>query len=179
MNSNSSNPEIECKLRRIERISDFARVICGILIVPAGLLALVVAGSVFLSIDANLTYSDQSVAVADLSAAGRVMVAVLALASGTVQIKALIHLRGLLGNYARREIFTADSARQLRNFGVSCMMWALLKLGWGFLPLFAFTHREQPVQLSGDTFVIGFIIVLLSWFAEMAATLREENDLTI
>ena len=101
------------------------------------------------------------------------------LITGAVGIKALYHLRRLLDNYSRREIFTADSARQLRNFGVSCMLWGIVKLAWAFLPLLALANRGVPVRVSGDTFMIGFVIVLLSWFAEMAASIREENDLTI
>lgn len=173
------NPQIETKLRRIERISSVLRGVCAALIVPVGVLACFTLTAVWFTQGARLEYFGQSFAIADLTAAGRVMVSVLALASGAVVIKALVHLRGLLGNYARREIFTADSARQLRNFGVSCMLWGLLKLGWAFLPLMAFAQRHDPIRVEGDALMIGFVIVLLSWFAEMAAELREENDLTI
>jgi hypothetical protein len=178
MNS-SSNPEIEIKLRRIQRISSICRTICAALTVLFGVLTLLVIGAAFVSTDGKIDYFGQSIALADLTPRGRVILAVVALASGAVVIKALYHLRRLLGNYSRREIFTADSARQLRNFGASCMLWGIMKLAWAFLPLMVLAQRQQPVRVTGDAFTIGFIIVLLSWFAEMAATLREENDLTI
>lgn len=175
----TSNPEIETKLRRIERISSISRTICSALTVPVGILALVATGAAFISHDSTVDYFGQTVALGDLTPGGRVILAVVILVTGAVAIKALWHLRHLLGNYSRREIFTADSARQLRNFGVSCMLWGIVKFAWAFLPLMVLVQRQQPIRVSGDTFMIGFVIVLLSWFAEMAATLREENDLTI
>jgi hypothetical protein len=178
MNS-SANPVIETKLRRIERVSTILRAVCGALIVPTVVLTVAVVVMSFISADANLSYYGQTIPMKDLSGSGRVIVALLALASGAIGVKALWHLRRLAHNYSRREIFTADSARQLRSFGISCMLWGIAKVAWAFLPLMAFTHRGQPVHVSGDTFVLGCIIVLLSWFAEMAASIREENELTI
>lgn len=173
------NPATETKLRRIERFSSLLRGVCAALTVPTAALSLFLAGAVWLSRNGHLQYLDQSIAMDDLTNAGRVIVSALALASGAVVITALVQLRRLLGNYARREIFTADSARQLRNFGVSCMLWGILKVGWAFLPLVTLSHGAQPVRLQSDTIMIGLALVLLSWFAEMAAELREENDLTI
>jgi hypothetical protein len=175
----NSNPEIETKLRRIERISSISRTICSALTVAVGIFALVATGAAFVSHDSKIDYLGQTIALGDLTTGGRVILATVILVTGAVAIKALFHLRNLLGNYSRREIFTADSARQLRNFGVSCMLWGIVKFAWAFLPLMALVQRQQPIRVSGDTFMIGFVIVLLSWFAEMAATLREENDLTI
>lgn len=178
MNS-PTNPAIETKIRRIERISSISRTICSALTVPVGILAVVATGAAFMSHDSKVDYFGQTVALGDLTASGRVILAAVILATGAVAIKALWHLRQLLGNYSRREIFTSDSARQLRNFGVSCMLWGIVKIAWAFLPLMVFVERQQPIRISGDTFIIGFVIVLLSWFAEMAAELRAENDLTI
>jgi hypothetical protein len=109
-------------------------------------------------------------------------VAVLVLLSGAAVWKALAHLRRLLDNYSRREIFTADSARQIRSFGISCMLWVIVKVAWAFVPLLVLSNRPASVVLTSDPLAVGFVgavIVVISWFAEMATTLREENDLTI
>ena len=79
----------------------------------------------------------------------------------------------------RREIFTTDSARQIRQFGICCMLWGLVKVAWAFLPLLITAHRLSAYSTSIDPILIGAVIVGTSWIAEMAAALREENELTI
>lgn len=176
--TSSSNPDIESKLRRIERYSSLIRAIASAIIVPIAILVLVVCASPFVS-HSQLTYFGVKLPVSELTATGRVILSGLALVSGAVVITALVHLRRLMDNYSRREIFTADSARQLRKLGVSCMVWGVVKAAWGFMPLLVLAQRGQPVRIESDTIMIGFVIVLLSWFAEMAAELRAEADLTI
>lgn len=173
------NPQTECKISQIEKNSARLRVFCTVLLVPAIILPVALAVSAFVVHGSTINYFGQTVAVADLTPGGRFALAILSLLSGAVLVKALLHLRRLLSNYAQREIFTADSARQVRHFGVSCVLWGFLKIAWAFLPLMVQGQSVSSVRLSGDTILLGGIIVVLSRFAEMAAELREENDLTI
>jgi hypothetical protein len=84
-----------------------------------------------------------------------------------------------MDNYSRREIFTAGSAQQIRRFGVTCILWGALKVAWAFLPLALLKDPPRSFVVSVDALVIGAVVVGISWFAEMATNLREENDLTI
>jgi hypothetical protein len=89
-----------------------------------------------------------------------------------------LQLFRLLGFYSRGEIFTADSARQLRLWGLACVAWGIVKFGWFFLPLtIADSRRYQEIDLS--TVFVGLGVVALSWIMEMAVEIREENELTV
>jgi hypothetical protein len=173
------NPQLETKLRRIERISVLLRGGCTTLLAVVAILALAAAVSAIAGRLTSVTFNGQSIALADLTSRARVIVAILTLATGAVIAKALLNLRRLLGNYSRREVFTADSVGQIRRFGISCILWGAIKALWAFLPTLLLQRPPASVGSTVDAAVIGVIIVALSWFAEMATTLREENDLTI
>ena len=128
------NKQIESKLRRIERISILLRGICTALLVPVGIVAVVAAIAVAAGRLTSVNFFGLTVTVADLSSGGRILIAVLGLLTGAVIVKALCHLRHLANNYSRREIFTTDSAQQMRQFGISCMLWGAMKFAWAFCP---------------------------------------------
>ena len=127
----------------------------------------------------SVNYGSQIFVIAQLGRPARLILGLLVVATAGVILKALYHLRRLLDNYSRREIFTAGSARQIRQFGLSCVLWGVLKVVWAFLPLVLLKNPPRSFAGSVDALVMGAVIVGISWFAEMAANLREESDLTI
>ena len=167
------------KLRRLERASILLRAVC------TGLFALVVVVVIVATVAAfagrltSVNYYSQSFVIAELGLRSRLILAATGVATALIFLKALYHLRRLLDNYSRREIFTTDSAKQIRQFGVSCMLWGVIKVIWAFLPLVVSANPPRSFGLSIDSVIIGAVIVGISWFAEMATALREENDLTI
>lgn len=89
-----------------------------------------------------------------------------------------LQLFRLLGFYSRGEVFTEGSARRLRQWGFACVAWGIVKFGWFLLPLaITDSRRYEGIELS--TVFVGFGVVALSWIMEMAAEIREENELTI
>jgi hypothetical protein len=168
----------EMKLQKIERVSFLLRAICTALYVPVIVIGIAATIAILAGLTAHISYAGQTFIPAEMTPASRLLLAVVGVATAAVLFKALHHLRRLAGNYARREIFTAESARQIRQFGVTCMLWGVIKLIWAFLPLAVSTGRSL-VYVTTDAIWIGAVIVGLSWFAEMAAALREENDLTV
>jgi len=124
-------------------------------------------------------YSGVEFKVYSLTARERVIVAIsLVLEYGAAFFRGLQLFR-LLGFYSRGEIFTADSARQLRLWGFACVAWGIVKIGWLLLPLvIADSRHVQGLDLSSAVFV-GLGIVALSWIMEMAVEIREENELTV
>jgi hypothetical protein len=61
---------------------------------------------------------------------------------------------------------------------LACVAWGIVKFGWFLLPFaMANSRRYQGVELS--TVFIGLVVVALSWIMEMAAEIREENELTV
>ena len=96
--------------------------------------------------------------------------------------KCLYHLYRLLGNYSRGEIFTKGSAEQIRQWGLAWTLLGVVKFAIRFLPRVVSIPSNMPLSegLDGlDEVVSGLIIVAISWFMEMAAEMREENELTV
>ncbi|HWA28402.1 MAG TPA: hypothetical protein VG734_22320 [Lacunisphaera sp.] len=173
------NPSNETRLRKIERASTLIRTAISALYVPVAIITVASTVAVVAGWSAHISYEGQVFIPSALPLSSRLILALAVLAAGAVAAKGLFHLRRLAGNYTRREIFTTDSARQIRDFGVSCMLWGVVKVVWAFLPLLVSVHRMSVYSTSIDPILMGAVIVGISWFAEMAAALREENELTI
>lgn len=173
------NPSAEMNLRKIERYSSLLRVVCTTLYVPVGVITAAATVSILAGWTAHISYHGQTFVPSEMALSSRLILAAVGIITGAVLVKALHHLRRLACNYMRREIFTADSAQQIRQFGYACMLWGVVKLVWVFLPLLIPADRITAYNASVDPILIGAVIVGLSWFAEMASALREENDLTV
>lgn len=173
------NSDTQMKLRKIERASFYLRAITTALFVPVAIIAVAATVSILAGWTAHISYEGQTFIPSELALSSRLMLAAVGLGTAAVLIKALHHLRRLAGNYLRREIFTAESARQIRQFGYTCMLWGVVKLAWTLLPLLVPAHRMTVYSTPLDPILIGAVIVGLSWFAGLAAELREENELTI
>jgi hypothetical protein len=176
---NPMNSSSEAKLRQIERASFVLRALCTALYIPVAVVTLAATVSILAGWTAHISYHGQTFVPSELALSSRLILAAVGLITAAVLIKALHHLRRLACNYMRREIFTADSARQIRQFGIACMLWGVVKLGWTLLPLLIPAQRLTVYSTSLDPILIGAVIVGISWIAEMAAALREENDLTV
>ncbi len=175
MNTNNT----ETNLKRIERTSAFLRAACTGLIVLVVVVAIVAAVAVVAGRLTSINYGSQSLELAGLGPHARLVVMAVGIATAAVILNALYHLRRLLDNYSRREIFTAASARQIRQFGISCILWGVIKVVWAFLPLALLPNPPHSFGITLDSVFIGAVIIGISWFAELATNLREENDLTI
>lgn len=169
----------EMKLARIQRISVVLRKACTALLALVGIVAGVAVIAILAGRLTSIVNGSDSFAIADLSLRSRLVLFGACVATGAVLVNALYHLRRLLDNYSRREIFTAGSAREIRQFGISCILWGVVKIIWAFLPLLLLANPPRSFSFTLDSVIIGLVILGISWFAEMAAELREENDLTV
>jgi hypothetical protein len=105
--------------------------------------------------------------------------AVVVLAFG-LQMKALLHLRRLFDHYSHGDIFTSSSAREIRNLGITGMLWVIPNVVW-VAASFAFSPATTPssIHLELGWVALGIVVTFISWFMDVAAELREENELTI
>jgi hypothetical protein len=118
----------------------------------------------------------------ELTPRDRWVVGVMWATTGGIMFKAVFHIHQLLGNYSRGEIFTRESAWQIRQWGFACVLWGVIKFLWLGVPqLVPAVHRVPGAAEFGVLGVIvnGLILVALSWFTEMAVEMREENELTV
>jgi len=187
-------PENEARLARIRRISEILRGICKVFLglcvlgflIQSRILATTrcqtegvvhcVYSLGFSGMEFNVSDVTDHDLVTDFE---RVVVGfILALGYG-VLFNCGYQLHQLMGNYSRGDIFTTESAGQIRKWGLACILWGAFNLGLSLAPhLIANAHYMQSG--GGLSQVgIGLVIVAISWFMEMAAEMREEQDLVI
>lgn len=173
-------PETEMKLEKVKRTSARLRVVCRGLAVLAGVLFVVAAGGVLVGSGVSVSYRNWLIPVAPLSLSGRlVLIGLLALSVG-VLLKGLHHLDRLFKDYSSGNIFTTEAAGQIRQLGITSMLWTGVNVAW-LLAAFGLTNPRPPTSFSlhFDSLIIGVIIIVISWFMDAAAEMREENELTI
>jgi hypothetical protein len=173
-------PEAEKKLNKIKRFSSVLRRICqgfmglmGILFVVAVVASLVGRGG-------TITAFDVTIPMRGLPLHQRLGLAgAIALAIG-VLVKSLYHLQRLFASYANGEIFSRATARQIRQLGYSALLWAAANIVWlSVAAVLLHTRAPHAYTFQSDMLAIGAVVVVVSWFMDIAAELQEENDLTI
>ena len=172
--------EIQAKLYKIRKVSSFIRAICKVVIGFKVAEFLLVA--VFLLSDRGMDISLHKPLfhLISLSLGRRLHLVVMIAISLGFLIKCLYHLHRLFGNYSRDEIFTSDSAEQLRQIGITYLIWSCIStLSSPLAFLSAHPPNAYEVDLHLNSIVIGVCIIVISWFMVMAADMREENELTI
>ena len=178
-------PENETRLTRVKRISVFLRVLSVLYIVSwAWLLWLFARGPIFLHGPywgigtAWYSYNGVEFKVYSLVTRERIIAAVFFALYWGSAILCGLQLFRLLGFYSRGEIFTRKSAGQLRQWGFACVALGIFKLSYALLPLLLANARSTQGEVL-SMIVNGLSIVAISWFMEMAAEMREENELTV
>ena len=178
-------PENEARLDRIRKISRVLQAVCTLYILFCVLLFVnSVTGPIFRH-GPNWGigilwqgYNGVQFKVFDLTVRDRVLAAILFTLTCGFALLCGLQLFRLLGYYSRGEIFTRQSAGQIRRWGIACVALGIVKFVYSFVPLvIANSRRTQGPDLS--LIVNGLIIVAISWFMEMAAEMREENELTV
>jgi hypothetical protein len=200
-------PENEARLGRIERISKVLRWVCKVFLVLCVLRFLIMAGIVVLSAvqGHGFIWGDSNVVQYQLTVGGEAVICVYYTLLWVAAFLCVFYLHRLLDNYSRGEIFTGDSARQIRRWGLACVLWGVMGFLWNMVPGTVFTHplpisshssiadyahtaKPEPGDWSNGKFVQphgggmmvnGLMIVAISWFMAMAAEMREENELTV
>lgn len=172
-------PETQQRLQKIKKASVIFRAICKVLSVVvafggAAAVVTVVGGR------GGINYGGVAFQTAGLSLGHRFVLSAVTAVTWAVLFKCFYHLQHFFGGYSRGEIFTRESAGQLRKFGIACVLWGVMNFLW----IFSLAISLRPTQTFPahvDSFAIGdgAVIVLIAWFMDMAVDLREENELTI
>jgi hypothetical protein len=166
---------------KIKRISKILRAICKVLLAVVTFVFLAAVVAIVVGRGTLSLFDDSAhVSLSPLTFPVRLVLAVIAALTMAVFLKGLYHLHRLFGNYGRGDIFTTDSAGQIRQLGITALLWFGAQFLWGFTVV-ALTQGPPPIsfQFHSDCLVIGPVVIVISWFMEMAAETREENELTI
>jgi len=173
------------RLGKIRTLSRFGHVACIALMILVCLIAcLLVVGS-FAFPDATCDFGAGPQKCGELSAGARGLALALLVAGAALGLKGLYHLSQLFTNYARGDIFTRESVRQIKRIGSTALIFgafeiAVLIATWvlaGFQQITWPEHR--PIPLPFGAFVSGALIMLVAWVMELGTELREETELTI
>lgn len=173
-------PELETKLGKIRRFSQILRRLCRTMLVVFSVLLVASVVAIFMGGNSTITAYDISFPLHSLGLQQRTLLAIAAAFGIGVGLKGLYHLERLFGDFARGEIFTINSATQIRQLGVTAVLWAVANLVWvAMAHAFESQHLPHAFYFHADSIAIGVTVIVVSWFMEMAAEMREENELTI
>jgi Protein of unknown function (DUF2975) len=172
-------PPNQMRLEKIKKVSSTLRMVCKALMVLATLAFLPGCIALLINRGGTIHSFNTSFVINELTLPSRlILFGIIALTFGIV-FRCFFQLNQLLGNYSRGEIFTAKSAGIIRQLGITCVVWGVLNLISSFLPLVISPQHPKSFEGEFGFVVIGCIVIVISWFMEMAVELQEENDLTI
>lgn len=180
------NPRIEARLEDVKRMSRAARRVCFLLMVLTALAAVVMTAG-RLSTPERLTCEVGGVrqACSELPSEAVALAVIATVVGVALALTGLYRLARLFENYARGEIFTRNSVREIRVLGYVVVAYAVFQVVMfvATLALIARGGVQWPAELRFDLplgpIVIAFFILLISWVMDVGAELREENELTV
>jgi hypothetical protein len=183
------NPRVEARLEKVKRTSRSVRRACFLLMGMIGLMAAVMARTT-VGLPESMTCMVSEVDTirrpcSDLAPQVVAFAYVALVGVVALVLAALYRLARLFGNYARGEIFTRASVREIRLVGYIAVANAVFQgvLFIAALALAADGAVESPASLRADApfgpiLAAGFVL-LLSWVMDVGAEMREENELTV
>ena len=183
------NPRTEARLEKVKRTSASARRACFLLMVlvvlMTGVMALTTVG-----LPESMTCKGAEVSsvprpCSDLAPQVVAFAYVALVGVVALVLAALYRFARLFGNYARGEIFTRASVRELQWVGYIAVAHAAFQgvLFIAALVLAANGAVESPASLGSDVpfgpILVAVLVLLLSWIMDVGAEIREENELTV
>jgi hypothetical protein len=166
-------------LRKIRRISGFLRGFCKVLLVLIAIGYLMALVALLANRGGSIGYFDVWFRVGDLTAWGRLLVVAMSTLTSAVWVWCIYQLHQLFGSYSEGHIFTREAVGHLRQMGVACVLWGVMKVLWVGLERALAGTTPVPVQVSAEIIPIGLIVIVVAWFMDMAVDLQEENELTV
>jgi hypothetical protein len=179
-------PENEARLAKIKNLSSFLRVICALFMAVCVLVVAKFATGPVFGHNPNwglgtvwYYYDGIGFKIYSLTIHERLLALVFYTLTSAAAFFCALQFFRLLGFYSRGEIFTTQAVRQIRLWSSACVAWGIVKLGWWFLVPLVIANSSRQVWPDVTTIVNGLIILAIAWFMEMAAEMREENELTV
>jgi hypothetical protein len=193
------SPEAQQKLEQVKRYSASLRTVfrfVSIVVAFAGLVGLIIVLTVNdgQRIPSTIAFGGSSFAGDEITWMVKIAVALGMALSVGIALKLLHHLATLFDHYARGEIFTSDTVRQIRAIGVSVFLFVSIWL-YGLLvqsilgvPAAVRQAAETGIDVRGwgigvpeplAVVLAGIMIIVVSWIMDVGRELREEQDLTV
>ena len=171
--------ENEAKLEKIKTMSSLLWQFTGLILVFGPFCVVVENLIILASGDTSISFFDTTYPIAGAPFRSHMALIVLLDLLAGIGLKRVYHLFKLFGNYATGEVFSKESARQIRQLGITSVMGAGLIVLSVFVPPTILAHSPHAIRLSLVGVFDGGVIIAISWIMEMAAEFREENELTV
>ncbi len=181
------SPETAEKLEKVKRYSTSLRRVFGFALAVVGaamvvyLIMLVVTPGRF---DAPIDLIGIEYAGNPLEGTVGILAHVGTLLGLAVLLKFLLHLQKLFGLYAEGKIFTAEDVRQIRQIGITLLLFSALWLLGAIEALVVVPSAETAAHISVRSapvgqLILGTIVIVASWIMDVGREMREEQDLVV
>ena len=169
--------ETQTQLEKIRKTSADVKTVCMIMLgLTIIFFCLVVSMAIFWH--GRFTIGESHIDIKQMSFGGKTLFIFFVSLTAAIVIKGQIHLYRLFSNYSDGNVFTAGSVAQIRQLGVTLLLFAGLKIL--VVPWMVFL--EHRMSLEGLPFLelfAGWVIILIARVMDAARGLREENEATI
>jgi hypothetical protein len=101
-----------------------------------------------------------------------------------ILLKLNFHLVKLFGLYADGEIFSAENVNQIRQIGITMLLFPALWVLGLFVPMLIPGEGLSKTITNGgwqpfSGLTLGAIVIVVSWIMDVGRELREEQDLVV
>lgn len=101
-----------------------------------------------------------------------------------ILLKLFFHLQKLFGHYAEGRIFEKESVQQIRQIGVTVLLFPVLWLSLAIAPNFIPAEGRTALLESDGAgpfmeLIAGAVILVVSWIMDVGREMREEQDLLV
>jgi hypothetical protein len=193
------SPETETRLAQVKKYSASLTTVflfASLVLAFAGLIGLIIVLTANESqrIASTIAFGGASFTGEEITWTVKIVVAIGMALSVGIALKLLHHLAALFGHYAKGEIFTSETVRQIREIGISVFLFVTVWL-YGLLAHYVLgvpgavrQAAESGIEVRGwgvglpeplTVVLAGIMIIVVSWIMDVGRELREEQDLTV
>ena len=182
------NPHVEARLAQVMRTGRIGHRLCvvAMAIVALAAVAIVVLALLFPD-NQTCDFNGVRFQCSELSAAAKAFVFMSMVVGIALLLVGLYRLSRLFQHYARGEIFTRESVREIRGLGYLALANAIVQVVVlvATLVLIGTQQVSLPdntqlhLQMPFGALITAALILLVSWVMDVGTELREESELTV
>src|SRR5690606_1944109 len=101
-----------------------------------------------------------------------------------ILLKLFFHLHKLFGHYAEGRIFEKENVQQIRQIGVTVLLFPILWISLALAPNFIPAEGRTALLESDGAgplmeLIAGAVILVVAWIMDVGREMREEQDLLV
>jgi hypothetical protein len=180
------NPTLETRLSKVRRVSRIGNGLCiGAMALTCLIACAILVFGLLAPDNTTCDFGAGKFPCSDLSVGARVLAGAAGITLVALLLKGLYHLSRLFRNYSQGQIFTRESVVQIRQIGMTVFVYGAFQIAM-LVATGVLIGTQQlswpedlPIPLPFGAFIVGGLILLISWVMDVGTDLREETDLTV